>query len=164
MHPTVAPLAVVFALNTQLFENCLEGVDEVAATARPNERTNSLAFIAAHLVDSRAWLAKYVGLEEPKPFGGLMEYGKSLDDLPVLPSLAEILEVWEGLSERLERRLVWLGEEQLSAPSSARFPGVPPTVHGGLSFLMQHESYHIGQMAYLRKYLGLPAMSYRVEP
>jgi membrane associated rhomboid family serine protease len=31
---------------------------------------------------------------------------------------------------------------------------------GGLFFLVQHESYHIGQMAILRKGLGYNAMSY----
>ena len=32
---------------------------------------------------------------------------------------------------------------------------------GLLIFMMQHESYHIGQLAILRKQAGLPAMSYR---
>jgi uncharacterized damage-inducible protein DinB len=29
-----------------------------------------------------------------------------------------------------------------------------------LAFLVQHESYHIGQMALIRKYIGYPAMKY----
>lgn len=49
---------------------------------------------------------------------------------------------------------------ELNAPSSQRFPVDLPTVHGGLGFLLQHESYHIGQLALLRKYFGYPAMRY----
>jgi uncharacterized damage-inducible protein DinB len=163
MNPSLGPLAVVYALNTRLFYNCLVDVPESAATTRPNQHTNNLAFVAAHLVDSRAWMAGYVGLEEPKPFGGALEYGKGIDDLAQLPSLAETRDAWEAVSERLERRLVWLTAEDLAAPSKQRFPRVPQTVLGGLAFLMQHESYHIGQLAFLRKYCGLPAMSYRVD-
>jgi hypothetical protein len=35
------------------------------------------------------------------------------------------------------------------------------TLLGALAFLAQHESYHVGQLALLRKYAGLPAMRYR---
>jgi uncharacterized damage-inducible protein DinB len=31
---------------------------------------------------------------------------------------------------------------------------------GALTFLVQHDSYHIGQLALLRKHAGLPAMRY----
>ena len=40
-------------------------------------------------------------------------------------------------------------------------PGVDRTRLGALTFLVQHDSYHIGQLALLRKPAGLPAMSYR---
>jgi uncharacterized damage-inducible protein DinB len=29
-----------------------------------------------------------------------------------------------------------------------------------VTFLVQHESYHLGQIALLRRYAGLPAMKY----
>jgi uncharacterized damage-inducible protein DinB len=31
---------------------------------------------------------------------------------------------------------------------------------GLIAFLVQHDSYHLGQIAFLRKQLGKPAMSY----
>jgi uncharacterized damage-inducible protein DinB len=163
MNTALAPLSVIFALNTRLLENCLADVDEVLAAARPNQQTNSLAFIAAHLVDSRAWMARFVGLDEPRPFDGALDYGRSIEDLPALPTLAEIEDAWDEVSERLEGRLVWLSEDDLAGPASQRFPGVPETLLGGITFLIQHESYHIGQLALIRKYLGLPAMSYRLD-
>ena len=51
--------------------------------------------------------------------------------------------------------------EELETAVDARFPGVDRTRLGALTFLVQHDSYHIGQLALLRKPAGLPAMSYR---
>ena len=34
------------------------------------------------------------------------------------------------------------------------------TAWGVLTFLVQHDGYHVGQLALLRKYAGLPAMKY----
>jgi uncharacterized damage-inducible protein DinB len=46
------------------------------------------------------------------------------------------------------------------APVTTQFPMPNATVLGVLTFLVQHESYHIGQLALFRKCAGLPAMSY----
>ena len=161
MHPTLAPLADLFRLNTKLFRNSLASLDEVDATARPNEHTNSAAFIGGHLVETRAWMGRYLGLDTTSPFGGVLEHATSLDQIKVFPKLVEIRPEWEILSEAVSARLDQLTEDQLAGPGAPKFPGVAPTVLGGIAFLLQHESYHIGQLAYLRKYLGLPPMSYR---
>ena len=34
------------------------------------------------------------------------------------------------------------------------------SVLGLLGFMVQHDSYHVGQLSMLRKHAGLPAMSY----
>jgi uncharacterized damage-inducible protein DinB len=49
----------------------------------------------------------------------------------------------------------------LDAPLTTQFPGAADqTVLSALTFLVQHDSYHVGQLALLRKYVGLPAMRY----
>lgn len=163
MIQALAPMAAVFALNTRLFENCLEGITEAEAQQRPNPRTNSIAFIAAHLVDTRAWMIRYLGGEEASPFGGGLEYGTSIETVERVPTLEEILDAWDRVSDRLETRLATCTAEQLGALSPTQFPGVPPLVLDGIGFLLQHESHHLGQVALLRKYFGHPAMSYRMH-
>jgi hypothetical protein len=54
-----------------------------------------------------------------------------------------------------------LAPDEWDAAVDARFPGVDRTRLGALTFLTQHDSYHIGQLALLRKHAGLAAMSYR---
>ena len=52
------------------------------------------------------------------------------------------------------------GVERQRAPFTTRLPLGEPTVLSALTFLVQHESYHIGQVTFLRKHAGLPAMQY----
>lgn len=157
----IAPLAVVVDLNTRLFLNSIDGLDDAHAAMRPNQHTNSVAFIAGHLVETRAWMGRYVGADTPAPFGGVLEHATSFDAVGVFPALAEIRRAWQATSDRVWARLQTMRVADLGAASSQRFPGVPATILGGIAFLVQHESYHVGQLAYLRKYLGLPSMSYR---
>jgi uncharacterized damage-inducible protein DinB len=65
------------------------------------------------------------------------------------------------VSTAIDERLEALTAEELAAPSERGFPGVERTRLGVLTFLVQHDAYHIGQLALLRKAAGLPAMSYR---
>jgi hypothetical protein len=38
MHPSVAPLALILRLNTELFLNCVSGLDDAVAGRRLTER------------------------------------------------------------------------------------------------------------------------------
>jgi hypothetical protein len=156
----IGVIAATFRMNTRLFANCLDGVADEGAILRPNDRTNSLAFIACHLVDSRHYLTRFLGLTESNPLEAVLRDAASIDDVGDLPSLEEIRNAWRPISRALDACLLSMGEEELMAPSPQRFPVDDPSVFGAIGFLLQHESYHIGQLALLRKYLGYPAMKY----
>jgi uncharacterized damage-inducible protein DinB len=157
----VIPAGTLAALHTRLFLNCLEGMAETEARHRIDGRSNSAAFVAAHLVESRAWTARALGLELPAPFGGKLAYGTSLDDLADLPPLEAIRAEWDAISALLEARIAALTAADLAAPATGRFPVDDATLAGTLAFLLHHEAYHIGQLSLLRRVVGLPAMSYR---
>ena len=53
MIPLVAPHHAVLRLNTRLFLNCMEGVDDAVAARRPGPETNGMGFLALHLLDAR---------------------------------------------------------------------------------------------------------------
>lgn len=160
MHPVAAPLAAALRMHTRLYLNCLDGVDDEEAGRRPGERTNSLAFLALHLVDSRHFAARLLGVEAANPFAALLEGVSGIDGLARLPALAEIREAWGEVSAALEARLGTLTAEELGAPSPQRFPLDDPSLAGALAFLVTHDAYHVGQMALLRKYLGHAPMRY----
>lgn len=153
-------LRTAFRLHTRLFLNALAGVGDEAAARRIDERTNSLAFIALHLVDVRHYTVTYLGGQAENPFAALLAGVNRIDELQAVPPLDEIRAAWASVSAALDARLGEVDAAALDAPSPQRFPVDDATIAGGLAFLLSHEAYHIGQLALLRKHLGLPAMTY----
>jgi uncharacterized damage-inducible protein DinB len=157
----VRPLVSTIELNTRLLLNALEGIDEQAARKRPNERTNHVLFLACHLVDARHYLARSIGLASESPFKAILDDARGIDDVKEYPPLQEVREAWKEVGERLARHIAELEPVDLEKPAPQAFP-----IEGGesllgcLAFLVQHDSYHLGQVALLRRYLGFEAMSY----
>jgi hypothetical protein len=161
MDSRLAPLAHTLHLNTRLLENCLSGVDNALALRRVTPATNSMAFLVAHLTDARHFLADLLGVPLANPLADIVEYGKGQDDIGELPPLADLLGMWQRIGAHLETVLPVITSERLDAPSGPRFPIPDRTTLGSVAFLVQHDSYHLGQLSLLRRALGLPAMSYK---
>jgi uncharacterized damage-inducible protein DinB len=162
VNPVVRPLVATLELNTRLLLNALDGIDEEGARKRPNERTNHVLFIACHLVDARHYLARSLGLPSESPFKAMLDGAKGIDDVKQFPPLEEVRRAWKDVGERLSSFIAELEDSDLEKPAPFAFPieGGGTTL-GCLAFLVQHDSYHLGQVAFLRRYLGLDAMSYK---
>lgn len=160
MDPRLHAVATIMALNTRLLHNCLDGVDDELGNRRLTPDSNSLAFLAAHLTDSRHYLCRKAGREIPNPIGAVLNRGRSLDEVGTLPPLATIRAEWDSVSDHLLRALEELDSPALAQPGF-KFPGTDGTLFGMISFLVQHDSYHVGQMSLLRRQLGLSAMRYQ---
>ena len=161
MDPRVQPLAAILHLNTRLFLNCLDGLSDETARVRHASGVNSATFIAAHVTDSRFFILKTLGGTLENPLSASLDKAKSIDDITDWPALDTIRGAWTEVSSAIDGQLVASTADDLSTAVDARFPGVERTRLGALTFLVQHDSYHLGQLALLRKPAGLPAMSYR---
>jgi uncharacterized damage-inducible protein DinB len=162
MDPRVAPLTEILRLNTRLFRNCLEGVTDEKAVIRPSASTNSAAFVAVHVAESRFFLLKMLGAEQPSPLAAYLDGARGINDVKQFPPVAEIQRAWTTASHALRDRLDTITAAELDASIASPFP-LPisdPTALSLLTFFVQHDSYHIGQLALLRKHAGLPAMQY----
>jgi uncharacterized damage-inducible protein DinB len=160
MDSRIVALADTLRLNTKLFRNCLESFRDEAAAVRPSAATNSTSFVAAHLTDSRFFLLRVVGAEVANPLAPYLAAERSIDEIRQLPPLDETLAAWTTAAHAIRDRLETLTAAELDGPTAAPFPAAGQTMLGALTFLVQHDSYHLGQLAYLRKYAGLPAMRY----
>ena len=163
MTPTASALLAPHALlvlNTRLFLNCLDGLDDETAQRRIDDRTNSAAFLGAHLVDSRFFFARTLGGEVESPFAAALDSARTIDEVVALPLVADVRREWQRSMELLQERLAALTDSELAARAPVEFPVPDPSVLGMIAFMVQHDSYHIGQLALLRKYYGLPAMRY----
>lgn len=160
MDPRIAPLAGILRLNNRLFANCLDGITEAQCHKRPSEVTNSAAFVAAHLAESRFWGLKILGAERANPLVKYLGQWKGIDEITTWPSLDEITSAWAEASAALDQRTAAITPAELDAPSESQMPLEDSSVLGLFGFMVQHDSYHVGQLSLLRKHAGLPAMSY----
>ena len=71
-----------------------------------------------------------------------------------LPTLVEIGKEFDQITPRLVRSLAMLDEKKLLTAPSSPFPTAEKTTLAAIAFLLQHESYHIGQASYIRRLLG----------
>ena len=160
MNPALAPLAAILDLNTDLLLNCLDGLSEEEARHRLQGGGNSLAFLVAHLTDTRHFMAARLGRPLPNPLTPLLAGARGIDDIRSWPPLDELRAAWRSIGGHLAAVLPALGSEELSEPNLHRFPLGDSTRLGFLAFLTQHDSYHVGQAAFLRRQIGKPAMAY----
>jgi uncharacterized damage-inducible protein DinB len=162
MSPRAAPLGALLRLNTHLLLNCFDQVTDGQAMRRVVPQVNSMAFLAAHLIDTRHELLSILGAPGENPVRTHLANARSIDDVADLPTLAELLSAWRQVASAIDQRLTMVDDAMLDAPSGRRFPGGDPSTVGALAFLVQHDSYHIGQLAMLRRVHGLPAMRYSI--
>jgi uncharacterized damage-inducible protein DinB len=160
MDPRIAPLAGILRLNNRLFANCLDGITDAQCHERPSDTTNSAAFVAGHLAEARFWGLKILGAERPNPLEKYLGQWKGIDEITTWPSLAEIRSAWAEASTALDTRMAAITPAELDAPSGSQMPLDDSSVLGLFGFMVQHDSYHLGQLSLLRKYARMPAMSY----
>lgn len=161
MEARLKPLYDIFKLNSSLFLNTLVDMDDHRAKWRPTDQTNSAAYVALHLVDTRYYMATHIGLTLANPFAAMLKDARGIGDLKTLPPLDEVRGAWKLVTGETRVRFGQMTDGQLDVLASAKLPTDDETTLGMLSFLMHHESYHIGQLGLLRKQMGLPAMLYR---
>jgi uncharacterized damage-inducible protein DinB len=161
MEPQLAPLAAILDLNTDLLLNTLDGLEDEDVRIRLPGGGNSLAFLAAHLTDSRHFLADRIGHPLANPLAPYLAEARTIEDITAWPSLGELCDAWCAVSAHVQMALESMAAADLAQANAVRFPLADGTQLGMITFLVQHDSYHLGQMAFLRRQLGKPAMSYR---
>jgi len=160
MSNSIYHIENIFNLNNRLFINALAGVTENQAKVRLTEHNNPLNWIAAHTVDTRYFVLMLLGKPAQTPYKGMFENFKAFDPAIEYPTFENIRKEWNTVTELLKDALKSVTEDQLNADTPVKSPIGVFTNAGTIAFLAQHESYDIGQMAFLKKFLTKEAMSY----
>ena len=137
-----------------MYTKSLAGIEHEALLTRPGPRSNPLLWVAGHLTQARTRLLSAFGPPRQIPWSDLFATGSVIGDLRQYPSAGELEAVWRSASAELMRRLDACGEAELGAPSPEWLTSHDGTLRGGLGYVALHEAYHIGQMGFLRKWLG----------
>ena len=151
----------ILNMNTRLFLSALDGVSDEQAKERISNHNNPLNWLAAHTVWARYNTCAMLGKPAAKnPYDGLFENFKPFDPAANYGTVADAKAEWEKASTLLKEALASVTEEHLTADSPLKSPIGDFTFGGTVTFLAQHESYDIGQIAFLKKYFTKEAMSY----
>lgn len=151
----------IFDLQTRLFNNVINGVEDSHATARANEKVNHIKWLAGHLVSTRHMLAGVLGANVEEKYADLYAQGKGLQPDADYPPLADIKTEWQKITEVVRPLIANLKKEALGSPIPFPVPVAEQNVNGFVSFLLHHEAYHLGQLGLLRKYQGYEPMNYK---
>jgi hypothetical protein len=151
----------ILNMNTRLFLSALDGVTDEQAKKRISDHNNPLSWLAAHTVWARYNTCAMLGKPVAKnTYDGMFENFKPFDAASNYGTIALAIEEWNKASALLKEALSSVTEEHLAADCPLKSPIGDFSFGGTVTFLAQHESYDIGQIAYLKKYFTKEAMSY----
>ena len=142
----------MFNMQAGIFSNALEGLSDKNALDRPNDKVNHLNWLLGHLATCRLMLFNLLGGNEKDPYIDL--YFKALSTENTYPSLAVVKSCFETATRQLVQKIESISEEEMET----EIPGKGGRPKDFISFFVYHEAYHLGQVGYARKFLGLPAL------
>ena len=151
MESTLKPLVEIVIFNNALFKSAFGDVSELESEKAPAPGLNSLKWTLGHVTTGRALISELAGSKDALPFDGVFLASTDGKSLPTLPTIAA---TFEEITPALMRRLALLDAKKLSTAPSSPFPTAEKTTLAAIAFLLQHESYHLGQTSYIRRFLG----------
>lgn len=155
MEKSIVSIAEQYKLNAALVERVLDGFTDEAMRFRPDGKANPAHFILGHITSVRFTIARMIGLEMKVAWEELFARGAELKDAAQYPSVTEIRAAFSEVAEAINKRFEEVTDVDLSAEPPWEPPGMEKSIRGVLNFLAFHESYHIGQLGYLRPLVGL---------
>ncbi len=151
----IANAAVSFRRNGGMLKRSFAGLAPEEWLKSPEAGSNHILWIAGHIIWARSATLKF--LEAPawsRPWLTDFERGKELEDATKYPSPEEMLSAFEEMDKALKEGLENATVEAMSATAPPNTPPGDGTVGGVVNFLAFHETYHVGQVGYLRCWLG----------
>jgi uncharacterized damage-inducible protein DinB len=146
--------ASIYQQNEKMLARSFEGLSPEEWQSRPNSTSNSMLWIAGHVVWARSMALKFLGITWSRPWLPLFARGAKPAAPAEYPSPQEIVLAWNDAKKCLTTALDEATDEVLSSAAPEKSPSFDGKIGGMVSFLAFHEAYHVGQVAYLRCWLG----------
>lgn len=148
-------LADMFATNTRVLGRQTEGLTHADSLLQPPVRGNCLNWVLGHIVVHRDYVLEAMSEEKVLGDDAIARYDResepiTSDEPGVLP-LETLLEALNTTQERIADALSRATDQSLAEPAPK---SEPATVARQVTFLLWHESYHVGQTELLRQLAG----------
>ena len=154
MKSILASVRWSLRLNQDLIRRSLDGLfrDELERRCGPD--SSSPFWIFGHVTVSRFSLARLIGIDVEEGWLDDFRRGSRVKVRSEYPTFEELDEAFRKVSNLIYSQLEVLTEEELDRSVGGNYPVEDKTVRGVLAFFAYHETYHLGQLAYLRHWLG----------
>jgi uncharacterized damage-inducible protein DinB len=147
-------LALIFKLNNGMVDRVLDRLPDDDFWRSAGEGGNPIGWLLGHLTETRLGLLRELGDNAPSGWGTRFARGSERLDRSAYPSRDALEAAWKGTRKRMRDAFAGLTPAQLATASAGPpLPGAE-TVAQRLAFFAFHESYHVGQMAFVRRRLG----------
>jgi uncharacterized damage-inducible protein DinB len=154
----IAGAAGEFSMNTGSLQKAVADLTPEQWLARPSDHSNHVTWIVGHVIWARHALINRVGGKWSCPGIEVFARSAKLDVNSSYPSSEALLALWRDSAAVLDTVLSDLTPEALAAPAPPGPPSPDGKVSGFIGVLAWHETYHLGQIAYLRSWLGLSGL------
>lgn len=150
MKPSADTYADLFTMNFQAVRALVRDVTEDEARRPPDGRQNPMLWIAGHVTTYRVEALSILGATPGRGLGLKASFGKDMHADPATwPSLAQVVADFSELHPVLVETLKGLGDAAFDkmtvTPGGTKVPAIV--------FMHFHESYHVGQLGYVRTWL-----------
>lgn len=155
MKTDLATIQSMFKTNEEIFQRTMNDVPDDKWLTPPGDGSNHLLWIMGHMLVTRAIVPRILGQSWSAPWESLFTRGAKPVSPDRYPSPPELRKAWREVAEKLSASFADAQSETFFKPAKEGSPTLDGTVAGTIGFICLHETYHLGQLGYLRKWLGL---------
>ena len=144
----------MFKFNTDIVNRAIAGVSAEDWFRKPGDDSNHLMWVMGHIVVHRGRTLNTLGVDWDAPWATLFARGSERVDTGAYPSSEEMLDAWNKVSTELAAALGNVPAEALAQTAPKGPPTFDGKTSGTVAFYAFHDTYHTGQISFLRKWLG----------
>src|SRR5215213_10443421 len=154
METDFSNIAGMFKANTDIVNKAIADVSPEHWFQKPGEDSNHLMFVLGHIVIHRGKTLKTLGVDWDTPWTQLFARGAERVADTEYPSIDEMRAAWNQVSAELSATLQQANADVLTQEAPKGPPSFDGKLSGTVAFFAFHDTYHVGQVSYLRKWLG----------
>ena len=144
----------MFKANTTIVTKAIADVPTGDWFRKPGDDSNHLMWVVGHLIVHRGHALKLMGHQWDASWATLFARGAERVADDEYPSSEEMKTAFEQVSSDLATAMTNPPADLLAKDAPSGFPSFDGKVSGNIALLAFHDSYHAGQVSYLRKWLG----------
>lgn len=144
----------MFKFNTDIVNRAIAGIEPDHWFKKPGDVSNHLTWLMGHLIIHRGMTLKYLGVDYDNKWSELFARGSEHVADAQYPSTDEIRNAWQDVSSRLSAALRSASEGVMTQEAPKGPPSFDGKLTGTVAFFAFHDTYHVGQVSFLRKWLG----------